>query len=232
MQIEDKDLGLIKLVENTRARRIIVRKKDEFLQLTYPLGVSMSYIEKVLHEMKPRLLKMVERKKEKLTFTPDTQFETFSFELRIQEASATTNYYVSLKGGILSISCPLGTDFKDALVQDKIRLVLENAFRNEAKRIFPYKVKMLAERYNFTVTDVKINKSRTRWGSCNSKKSINLSYFCMLLPEHLVDFIMLHELCHTIEMNHGPRFWEQLDRVTGGRAKELTKELKLFKINW
>jgi predicted metal-dependent hydrolase len=106
---------------------------------------------------------------------------------------------------------------------------VEKALRYEANRLLPAKVKLFAQRHGFTVSDVKINKSRTRWGSCSSKKSINLSYYCMLLPEHLINHVILHELCHTVEMNHGDSFRQLLDKVSGGKSKEHTKELKAFK---
>ena len=232
MVIRDKELGEIRLVENARARKIIVRRKDSCLQLTYPPFVDRAYIEKTIEEMRPRLLKLVEKKMEKKLFTPLTEFSTFSFSLRLVESESTNNYYLKLKEGILSISCPASTDYQDERVQQTIRDLIEKTFRYEAKRLFPQKVKVLAQRHGFMVSDVKINKSRTRWGSCTSRKSINLSYYCMLLPEYLVDFVILHELCHTIEMNHGERFWQLLDKVSDGRAKEFTKELKKFKTNW
>jgi predicted metal-dependent hydrolase len=232
MVIKDKDLGDIKLVKNTQARRIIVRRKDDYLQLTYPPGVSMSYIEKTIEEMKPRLFKLLENKKSQYLFTPQTEFKTFSFVLEILESASTGNYYLKLKDGILSISCPPDTDFENFTVQTIIRGIIEKALRYEAKRLFPQKVEALAHRYGFTYSNVKINQSRTRWGSCSSKKTINLSYHCMLLPEYLVDFVILHELCHTKEMNHGERFWLLLDKVSDGKAKELTKELKSFKTGW
>ena len=51
----------------------------------------------------------------------------------------------------------------------------------------------------------------------------------MLLPAHLMDYVVLHELAHTREMNHGPRFWELLDRMTEGRALALRKELRAYR---
>lgn len=232
MVINDKDLGNIKLVKNAQARRIIVRRKDDYLQLTYPPGVSMSYIEKTIEEMKPRLFKLLENKKQQYLFTPQTEFKTFSFALKISESTSTSNYYLKLKDGILSISCPPDTEYDSPAVQALIRGLIEKVLRYEAKRLFPQKVEALAHRHGFTFSNVKINQSRTRWGSCSSKKDINLSYHCMLLPEYLVDFVILHELCHTKEMNHGERFWLLLDKVSDGKAKELTKELKTFKTGW
>lgn len=232
MIIRDKELGEIHLVENAKARKIIVRRKDSYLQLTYPPLVDRVYIEKTIEEMRPRLLKLVEKRIEKKLFTPFTEFSTFSFSLKLVESNSTNNYYLKLKEGTLSISCPANTNYQDERVQQTIRDLIERTFRYEAKRLFPQKVKTLALRHRFTVSDVKINKSRTRWGSCTSRKSINLSYYCMLLPEYLVDFVILHELCHTIEMNHGERFWQLLDKVSDGKAKEFTKELKKFRTNW
>lgn len=50
----------------------------------------------------------------------------------------------------------------------------------------------------------------------------------MLVPRHLQEYVMQHELTHLIEMNHGPRFWQLLDQVTSGRSRELREELKDF----
>lgn len=51
----------------------------------------------------------------------------------------------------------------------------------------------------------------------------------MKLPDNLIDYIILHELCHTIHKNHGPKFWEELDRKTLGNAKLLSKEVKKYR---
>jgi predicted metal-dependent hydrolase len=229
MTITDKDLGEIRLVKNERARRIIVRRKDDYFQLTYPPTVSMSYIEKTIKEMKPRLIPLFEKKSNRIWFSPDTILETYSFRLKITVGTLTNGYYMNLKDGLLSISCPAGTDYDAPSVQIIIKEFIEKGFRYEANRLFPVKMKALADKFGFKFTNVKINKSRTHWGSCSSKKTINLSYFCMLLPEYLIDFVILHELCHTIEMNHSQHFWLLLDQVTNNKAKELTKEMKSYK---
>ena len=228
MVIKEKDLGDIKLVKSSRARRIIVRYKEGGFYLTYPPFVDISTIEKTIREMKPRLLKLRDKSPDKFVFTPDTEFRTYSFDVKIIEDNYS-NYYVRLKDGVLTILCPRNTDYKSEKVQRIIKDNIEKSLRYEAKRLFPQKVSELSAQHGFTFTGIKINKSRTRWGSCSSKKSINLSYYCLLLPAHLIELIILHELCHTIEMNHSERFWHLLDKVTNNKAKELTRELKAFK---
>ncbi|WP_373802195.1 M48 metallopeptidase family protein, partial [Bacteroides heparinolyticus] len=59
--------------------------------------------------------------------------------------------------------------------------------------------------------------------------NINLSYYLVLLPKHLIDYVLLHELAHTREMNHGERFWALLDKLTEGKAEALRMELKQYR---
>ena len=131
--------------------------------------------------------------------------------------------------GEMRIICPPTADFTDSNLQDWLRKVIEEALRRNAKIILPPRLYMLSERYGLPYKSVQINSSRGRWGSCSSHKKINLSYFLVLLPKHLIDYVLLHELCHTCEMNHGDRFWDLLNGFTGGKALELREELKKYK---
>ena len=96
----------------------------------------------------------------------------------------------------------------------------------EAKRHLPGRVTELAVRHGFQIKGLKIRQMKSRWGSCTARKSINLNSWLIMLPEHLSDYVILHELVHTRVPNHGERFWEELDVLTGGRSKILRKELR------
>ena len=86
----------------------------------------------------------------------------------------------------------------------------------------------LALQHGFHYNGVTIKDMSSRWGSCSNRKHINLSLLLMTLPWHLIDYVLLHELCHTVELNHSDRFWALMDRVTDGKALQLRQALKSY----
>ena len=159
--------------------------------------------------------------------TDETKMQTATFRLHVFRTDRA-NFYMKLDDGVLHIACPSQTDFADERVQKLLKDFIEQALRHEARRLLPSRLLDLASRHGFTCTDVKIFNSKSHWGSCTPRRSINLSLSLMLLPWHLIDYVLLHELCHTIEMNHSDRFWALMDKVTEGKALELRKELKKY----
>lgn len=102
--------------------------------------------------------------------------------------------------------------------------------RKQAKQLLPPRLQSLASARGLRYQKVSIHKSRTRWGSCSSKGNISLSLYLMLLPPHLQDYVMQHELTHLIEMNHSSRFWDLLNEVIGGKALHYRKEMRNFRL--
>ncbi|MBN1133283.1 MAG: M48 family metallopeptidase [Bacteroidales bacterium] len=110
----------------------------------------------------------------------------------------------------------------------------ESAFWNvllqEAGHILPGRVRELSGWHRLPFTSLRIKKMKSRWGSCSTKNAINLNAWLVLLPDHLMDYVILHELAHTIHKNHSAQFWMLLERLCNGRAKLLRKELRNYKI--
>ena len=105
------------------------------------------------------------------------------------------------------------------------------ALRREAKRVLPVMVERLAQQYGFKCGRVTIRATRSKWGCCTSQNNLSLSLFLMTLPTHLQEFVVLHELCHTVHHNHSAEFHALLNRVTNGREKELNRQLKGIRKN-
>lgn len=102
--------------------------------------------------------------------------------------------------------------------------------RREARKYIPPTIERLAQANGLTYNTLRISSAHTRWGSCSGKNGISISLFVMLLPEHLREFIILHELCHTRHHNHSAAFHALLNTLVDGRERLLDKELKGYRI--
>jgi len=89
----------------------------------------------------------------------------------------------------------------------------------DAKKKLTSRFHYLAEKHSFTYNKVTIRNQKTRWGSCSHKNNISLNMKLVLLPDELVDYVILHELVHTKIQNHSNRFWGELGKYVGnGKA--------------
>jgi len=233
-EIYIKDIGLIKLNKNYRAKRLSIRIQPfKGVSVTIPPSVSYKYAEKFILEKKNWILKSLSKmdkiEKKQSVFLNNSVFKTKYHTILFENYNGTNLKYTKKENKIL-VYFPKNINVRDQKTQKTFRYIIEETWRDEAKTILPKLVNDFAKKYNFKYNQIKIQNSKTRWGSCSSKNNINLSLHLMKLPEHLIDYVILHELCHTIEKNHGKNFWKLLDKVSGN-AKALNKELKNYSAN-
>ena len=101
--------------------------------------------------------------------------------------------------------------------------------RAQAKASLPPRLKELADEHGFTYNRVTIKNNISNWGSCSVRGNINLNLRLVTLPQPLQDYVMLHELCHLKEMNHGPKFHALLESLCPDH-RTLEKELRQYKL--
>lgn len=89
----------------------------------------------------------------------------------------------------------------------------ETALRNEAAARLVPRLHELAAQHALTVTRVSIRNQRSRWGSCSRSGAIALNYRLVLMPAWVTDYVLIHELMHLREQNHGRRFWRHVERA-------------------
>lgn len=108
-----------------------------------------------------------------------------------------------------------GSGFTEQEFSERLSMTLNKALveilREEAKLLLPQKTDYLAKQYGFRVKRLTIKHNSSNWGSCSSAGNINLNLNLVRLPEPLCDYVVLHELCHLLEANHGPRFHKMLE---------------------
>lgn len=119
------------------------------------------------------------------------------------------------------IEVPAGFSAPNFVSQKALRDVLVEVLREEAKILLPQKLSYFSDQYGFHFHKVTIKHNSSNWGSCSRAGNINLNLNLIRLPEPLCDYVLLHELCHLKEPNHGPRFHALLERLCLSNIRHL-----------
>lgn len=93
------------------------------------------------------------------------------------------------------------------------RLIYIRKLAEEARRYFPGRTAYFARIVGVDYRRITIRSQKTRWGSCSSLGGLNFNCLLMQAPEEIRDYVIVHELCHRLEMNHSRRFWAEVERV-------------------
>lgn len=120
---------------------------------------------------------------------------------------------VATHGQAILLSLPSNTSIESPHVQELLRKTVIWALRKEAKSYLPKRLSYLAQQHHFTYQEVRFSHASSRWGSCNSNKTISLNIALMKLDFTLIDYVLIHELAHTIQMNHSKEFWDIVQSI-------------------
>ncbi len=232
-EISVEGIGNIRLIRSARYRNLKISVRPfRGVDVSIPEKVSFTDAGKFVHMkrdwIRHNLEKMHRIESRQSVFDENTQFSTREHRLKIiphQEKSIR----IIIKKNFIYVFFPSLVTVSDLRIQAAIRKAIIEAWRLEAKKLLPRRVDELAKQNGFVYSKISVKNASTRWGSCSSSNNINLNVQLMRLPPHLCDYIILHELAHTVHKNHKAEFWKLLDKVTG-RAKELDREMKKYNL--
>lgn len=145
-----------------------------------------------------------------------------SHSIAVRNAST---FSVKRSGQVIYVSLPPDSSLTDTAVKNDIREATQQAIRKEAKSYLPKRLKFLADQHGYSYNSVRFSHASTRWGSCSSNGTISLNIALMKLDFDLIDYVLLHELTHTIHMNHSDSFWSTL-AITDPQFKHHKASLK------
>ena len=228
--IEDIDITLFK---SKKAKSInITIRPFKGVRVSVPSFVSYdkakSAVKQRMSWIKKNLSKIKGAEELFTIFDYNSEFKTREHQLKLIEGDIDSLKSL-VRSNTIFVYIPKELDVLSNEAQLEIRKAIERAWRKEAKAYLPDRVNHLANKNDFSFNRVSVQNSKTRWGSCSVNNNINLSLHLMRLPDHLIDYVILHELSHTKVKNHSPHFWHLLDQVSGN-ARVLDKEVKSYKI--
>jgi len=234
LQIHLEGIGPVLLERSRKAKCISIKLQPlKGVRVIIPYLASFEegqqFLNSKLDWVRQHLPHIEKQENKRTVFRNDTFFRTFAHQLQLIPHGVST-VKARITKGFIQVFYPDYRNVTDTEIQTYIRKIIQETYRLEAKQFLPVRVHYFAQKFNFQYQKVVIKKAGTRWGSCSYQNNINLNLHLMRLPEHLRDYVILHELAHTIEKNHGPRFWALLDKISGN-AYGLDQEMKQYRID-
>jgi predicted metal-dependent hydrolase len=227
--IDIEQLGKVSFAINERAARIRLSvKSDGEIVVSMPPSAPYGDAIRFAESKADWILKQQAKIRKGLTlFAPESCFKTRFHQLAITKGN-TDKVYNRVGNGIIQIFIPERVNHEQPKVQEFIKNTLIDVMRWEAKTYLPKRLKELADQHGFKYENVSIKNASTRWGSCSSVNNINLNLHLMRVPEHLIDYVLVHELVHTVVKNHGEKFWMLLEHCYPN-ARKADKEMNNYR---
>lgn len=205
--LNDKEFGEISLHEIKHARQVKVGvTPDGRLKVTMPRRTPMIVVKSLITTSRTAIRALLAK------YSPES---TYSDGSRIGKSHSMifkpgSKINVRLIKNQIIVSKPEGVQSEDLTLQREIRDVVIKALRKEAKSYLTKRLELLADDLGYSYERIRFSHASSRWGSCSSSGTISLNIALMKLPYKLIDYVLIHELCHTVEMNHSDRFWNRV----------------------
>ncbi len=216
MHIQGREIPYT-LRQSQRAKRISIRHKPgQGFELVYPRSQSAAAALDFFREKQRWVLKTWEKAGAKVqparVYGDAAELPYLGGGITLRLADDGDDAYFVFEGDQLKIVLSRRYHADQGL----LRQVVESFYRQQAKRYLPQRLTALARQHGFAYKALRIKNQKTRWGSCSAKGNINLNLRLMMAPPAAIDYVILHELCHTRELNHGAAFWAQVARCCPG----------------
>ncbi len=212
-----------RLVFSSRAKYIRIKLSNTGeLSVTLPKRYAQKKAHYFISSKTDWIEKQLSRLPEKSAF--DSIPPTIALEL-IEQSWSVELSKKTYNGVILEVSAEKQLTISGQIDDiEMVKKVINKWMQKMCRPIFSSMMQEIAEEHGFYYKRLSIRSQKTRWGSCSSDKNINLNSKLLMMPEDVVRYVMIHELCHTLEMNHSPRFWalvEECDPLFKQHRKKL-----------
>jgi hypothetical protein len=138
------------------------------------------------------------------------------FTLRLMKAGISNQQKSKLANDELLITT-------SDLMKDSILKSVTDFYRDKTRDVVVERVKHFSGIVGVEPGKIAVRDQKTRWASCSSKKSLSFNLRCSMLPPELLDYVVIHELCHLLQMDHSKKFWNEVEKIIPEYAKQRTR---------
>lgn len=204
---------------STRYRRITLSILEDRLRISAPKNVSAKQLKELLLAKQEWILKLwLENQntlKSPVEYHDGRHFlyrgNTIKLKIRRHPRKMLR---VSLEGQVLEVYIP--ENLSDQACASNIQAALLIWYKAQARKVLQDKLDKQAKRMQVTFQTFRLKEQKTRWGSCSSKRNLNLNWRIIMAPDAAIDYIIIHELAHLTHLNHSEQFWQRVAEFMPG----------------
>lgn len=222
------DIGHVLYRKNGRARNIAIRiSRNGEVKVTIPrfctFQTAESFVLKKQHWIKKKIISLERKNDQKRVWEDGTFLSIHKGKIFIEKGDGEN---IEVENIDSTYQVKLSAAFRKENEEDQLHLqkVVGAIGLWEAKAQLPGILEAIAEKYGLIYTKVGVRRMKSRWGSCSSGNNISLNSALIFLSYELIEYVLLHELVHTIHKNHGAGFWDMLNKLIPD-ATERKKQL-------
>lgn len=221
--LQDPEFGAITLRRSHLARHVRLKLDSRgSISISLPTRTPLLIAKQLLNDSRANLRSMLADIKSKQPRYNEGDLIGKSHVLRFE---ISEDYAHRIEAQQVVISRPVLAE--PAKLEAVIYKGVGKALRTQAKAYLPRRLQQLAQIHGFSYKKTRFGNAGTRWGSCSSEGTISLNTSLMQLPFELIDYVLIHELCHTKEMNHSSAFWQLVESCCPSYKQHRT-QLKQF----
>ncbi len=208
IQLSGKEISYT-LKRSAYRRSIGLRIDDRGLTVNVPLRVSEKWLHSVLQDKADWVVQKLDgwqaKKAPPIFWAEGARIPFRGEEFVLTLTPKTRGAAPQLNGEVLHV--PVGMEAEAAHIEKAVT----HWYRNEALRVFGECVEHFAPLLQVAPREIKLSSATTQWGSCTVHGVVRLNWQLVKMPLHLIDYVVVHELAHLVEMNHSPAFWRVVE---------------------
>ncbi|MCL2474290.1 MAG: M48 family metallopeptidase [Alphaproteobacteria bacterium] len=220
------DREVLFFVKRSRQRRASVSfsvEKDLSIQVSAPYRTSVDSIAKILKNRASWIARRIGEIQKNESTKGTALFLGEAYEVKITRNSEEKNY-CRLEDKAIKINIQ-DEWLSQQGVKEEAALELMCWYKKEIKSIFIEKLGKWSEKIKISYDSFRINNAMRQWGSCDYKNVISLNWRLVMAPKEIIDYVIIHELCHIKHKNHSEEFWKMVEKYYPG-YKEAKKHLR------
>lgn len=210
--IVDDEFGIIVCRRSPQSRFVRIRvTEDGVIRASLPKRAPLYMVRELLDGSRDEIRQLVMTQRSKRIRYSDGMAIGHSHRLNIGHADIG-NPRKKIQHQEIAVTLPRDWLVDDHRAQSFISTQVRAALRREAMAYLPRRLRYLADQHGFSYERERFGNQSGRWGSCSTSGTISLNVALMNLPHALIDYVLVHELAHTRQMNHSRDFWDIVER--------------------